>query len=321
MSDSIDSFQLDEKLDRPPPLIARGRSTGSGYGLPVGFILMIALLDGALDLRTGLAFTGWALPLSAITFLLSIGVVYTTVRKRPELAELVIYTALWVGFCLFGAILTYHVIALSGPLRDADLARFDRNLGFDWPEWIQGLKAHPFVQVVMAATYGSLIFQIIGSLLVLALARKRGRNRELLVNMQVALCLTSVLVALMPAAGPWTYFSSAGHVKYSYIDSFMALRNGHNPPFILNRMEGVYTFPSFHAVMAFLFTYSQRGIRGFFPVFAVVNGIMLFSIPSEGGHYLCDIVSGATVAVLTLCLTGRVFRTGETSGSDAPPKP
>lgn len=90
MSDSIDSFQLDEKLDRPPPLIARGRSTGSGYGLPVGFILMIALLDGALDLRTGLAFTGWALPLSAITFLLSIGVVYTTVRKRPELAELVI---------------------------------------------------------------------------------------------------------------------------------------------------------------------------------------------------------------------------------------
>jgi membrane-associated phospholipid phosphatase len=51
-----------------------------------------------------------------------------------------------------------------------------------------------------------------------------------------------------------------------------------------------------------LFTYAHRGSRLFVPV-AVFNALMLLSIPSEGGHYLVDVLGGVTVGGLAIVMT------------------
>src|SRR5260370_34917421 len=56
-------------------------------------------------------------------------------------------------------------------------------------------------------------------------------------------------------------------------------------------LKGVIAFPSFHAALAMLFTYAHRRLPTFLPM-AVFNGLMLLAIPSEGGHYLVDIIGG-----------------------------
>jgi membrane-associated phospholipid phosphatase len=55
-------------------------------------------------------------------------------------------------------------------------------------------------------------------------------------------------------------------------------------------------------VLAILFTYAHRGSRAFVPV-AVFNALMLLSVPSEGGHYLVDVLGGVTVGGLAILMT------------------
>ena len=55
--------------------------------------------------------------------------------------------------------------------------------------------------------------------------------------------------------------------------------------------------PSYHTVMAVLFTYAFRrtGVIGY--GIATLNLVMLFSIPPIGGHYLVDVFAGGALAL------------------------
>jgi membrane-associated phospholipid phosphatase len=77
--------------------------------------------------------------------------------------------------------------------------------------------------------------------------------------------------------------------------------------FDLSQLQGLISFPSYHTVLAVLLTYAHRRSRLLVPI-ALVNGIMLFSIPSYGGHYLIDIFAGAVVALLAISATAAVHR-------------
>jgi len=80
------------------------------------------------------------------------------------------------------------------------------------------------------------------------------------------------------------------------------LRGGGPLSFDLSRLQGLISFPSYHTVLAVLLTYAHRRSLLLAPI-ALVNGIMLFSIPSYGGHYLIDIIAGAAVALLAISAT------------------
>jgi membrane-associated phospholipid phosphatase len=77
------------------------------------------------------------------------------------------------------------------------------------------------------------------------------------------------------------------------------MRNGGSASFALGQLRGIVTFPSYHTVLAILFTYAHRSRRSF-PVFLIINCLMLVSIPSEGGHYLSDVLAGAGLAVVAI---------------------
>ena len=64
-------------------------------------------------------------------------------------------------------------------------------------------------------------------------------------------------------------------------------------------LKGVIAFPSYHAVLAVLFSYAHRRSASFLPV-AAFNLLMLISIPGEGGHYLANVISGLAVGGITI---------------------
>jgi membrane-associated phospholipid phosphatase len=55
-------------------------------------------------------------------------------------------------------------------------------------------------------------------------------------------------------------------------------------------------------VLATLFTYAHRHSPTFLPV-AAFNALMVLAIPSEGGHYLVDIIGGLAVGGVTILAT------------------
>src|SRR5207237_10724371 len=88
----------------------------------------------------------------------------------------------------------------------------------------------------------------------------------------------------------------------AYIEDLVGLRHGSLPSLDIMLLKGVIAFPSFHAVLAVLFTYTHRGSRIFRPI-AAFNALMLLSIPSEGGHYLVDIIGGVVVGGVAILAT------------------
>ena len=83
-------------------------------------------------------------------------------------------------------------------------------------------------------------------------------------------------------------------------------------------MEGIVRFPSFHTALAVIFTYAHRGIRWSFPPVAALNGVMLRSIPSEGGHYLVDMIAGGAVALVAIGLVRAVLARTESAPLHGP---
>ncbi|MDQ2805038.1 MAG: phosphatase PAP2 family protein [Pseudomonadota bacterium] len=163
---------------------------------------------------------------------------------------------------------------------------------------------------MLRTAYNSLLLQIVGSLLLFSLAKVNGRNQELLLNAAVALFLTTLLATALPALGPWVHFGygALNSADTAYVAHVLALRQGNPPPFALSQMQGIDCFPSFHTVLAVLLVYAHRGIRWSFLPIAALNAVMLFSIPSEGGHYLSDMIGSAAVALLAITLVHAALR-------------
>jgi hypothetical protein len=73
-------------------------------------------------------------------------------------------------------------------------------------------------------------------------------------------------------------------------------RSGAGAAFVMSDLKGIITFPSFHTSLGILLVYAYRGHRTWLAGSIALNGLMILSVPSEGGHYL----AGAAVAVLAI---------------------
>jgi hypothetical protein len=275
----------------------------------VGMILFMAATDWIWSHGVGLRFTGWVPAIAAVLLLSGIHIVYRVLRHAPPLAELALYAGLWVAFTATGCILTYLAAAVGRPLADQVFTSIDASIGFDWVAWANLVRAHPALAGLLRVAYGSLMPQIVCSLVIFSFARATGRNAELLMGAIVALLITCSLSVLLPALGPWPHFGSSNRSAgdLAYLSDVMTLRQSTPASFSLPRMQGIVCFPSYHTVLAILLVYVHRGLRWSFPLLLVLNGLMLFSIPSEGGHYLADMLGGAATAVCAIAITGWVL--------------
>ena len=130
------------------------------------------------------------------------------------------------------------------------------------------------------------------------------RIGELLLLAGATAAATMLISAIWPTLGPCAAngpsvgacaANSGGDIVY--LRDVLALRAGGPWHFELTAMEGIITMPSYHTVMAVLFTYAFRrtGLVGY--GIATLNVVMLLSIPPIGGHYLVDVLAGGALAL------------------------
>jgi len=198
-----------------------------------------------------------------------------------------------------GAVMTYLAAAQDGAVYDARLALLDAQLGFRWSGWLAFVAARPLLKSVFAVAYGSLLPQVLFSVFWFSFRRSAHRNAELLTNATLALLLTTAVFFLFPALGPCVGVPACHD---AYIEDLVGLRHGNLPSLDMMLLKGVIAFPSFHAVLATLFTYAHRRSPTFLPI-AAFNALMLLAIPSEGGHYLVDIIGGVVVGGVAILAT------------------
>ena len=198
---------------------------------------------------------------------------------------------LLVGMALLSGA-SYAVAALTPlPLFDGTLAVADHRLGFDWDAWTAWSRDRPWLSRSLSIAYNAMLPELVGAVLYLGFRR---RARWLLTALFVGGALTVLISGLVPAIG---HLPNAPHVPV-----LLALRAGR----LLDGVpQGLVSFPSYHAAVALLLTGAFRRDRWIFPAACALNGLMVFSTLSIGGHYLVDVLAGAGVAWLSHAVARR----------------
>ncbi len=125
----------------------------------------------------------------------------------------------------------------------------------------------------------------------------------------VSLLITAIISGILPALGAFVTFGVPEFARATHLPHLLALRDASISSFPLPGMQGIITLPSYHTVLAILLTYVYRGERHWFPAIALINCLMLVSVPTEGGHYLIDMIAGASVAILSIMMVRIALRT------------
>lgn len=240
----------------------------------------------------------------ALTLCAAIALFYTRWRPDERLADLAHLVAQLFAFFAAAGVFSYILMAASAPVPPVDdaLTRADLALGFDWRLWFLWTQAHPLLGTVFQLVYMSALPQIAIITLYLSLTGQRECGSEFLWTIMLSLLIIIPLSALFPAMSAFAYHQM-GLEKASFLHDLAGLRRGEIHEIDLARMQGVIAFPSFHTTLAVLFVYVLRKRRAPFVIAALVNGLMLLSIPSEGGHYLMDVIAGAVTTFVAILAT------------------
>lgn len=238
--------------------------------------------------------------LAAITMIIAvivaISLFYTYVRNTPDnrlgetLHEAAILLAAWAPL---GA-LSYLAAGLGLPYVDAQLSAIDRAIGFDWLAWRSFVHATPGVEVVLRIVYVSSGVQICALIFVAGLAGLGDRVRELVALLIVTGVAVVVLSGPFPAQSAFAYYGVDFHKAYHLAD-LNTLRDQSAQVIDVGRQTGTVTFPSYHTAVALILVWVTRGIAPLFWPALILNLAMLAAIPSEGGHYLVDMLAGAAI--------------------------
>jgi hypothetical protein len=245
------------------------------------------LLAGHFRMR----FFGWEEFGLKLAFPAAVAVFYRVSGRSDRLADAGYYTTLWLAFTLLGCILTYAVARVDLPLRDAEFARYDALLCFNWYRWASFVDSHKKIEFLLAIAYCSILPQTIGSVIYFCRIRRPDRNDDLLWTTMLAAVITAAISAFLPALGP--------HLKGQYVEwsaTLAAVRAGSASTFSLDQLQGIIAFPSFHTISAILLIYAHRRPLPSFRPTLILNLLMFLSIPFAGQHYLVDMISGLVVA-------------------------
>lgn len=258
-------------------------------------IICVGLADLVLAEHFGMSFVGWRRFCLVLAVPVAVTIYYRVWRRSEQLADTGYYTTAWVLFSTLGCILTYVAARVDYPLRDVQFAGYDALLGFDWGRWAAFVALHRKLELLLEVGYATILPQTLGSVIYFAHTRRPDRNDDLLWTTMLAAIIATVLSALLPALGP--------HLKGQYVvwsATLAAIRAGSASSFSLEHLLGIIDFPSFHTVAAILLVYAHRPPLPYFRVVVILNLLMLLSIPSEGQHYLVDMISGAVVAAIAI---------------------
>jgi PAP2 superfamily protein len=198
----------------------------------------------------------------------------------------------------FGAacmVMDYLVAGLRFQLIDRALIRSDAALGFDWHTSYIWISARPFVSTTLLTAYATLLPQIAIAPLLLSGDTRCADAREFILLLFVTALVATAISGLLPALG------KAGMLGPAHITPIISARNGMLHEISLGDIEGIVTFPSWHAAMGVVLAYSlsKTGRAGVF-FFVPLNGLMIAATPAVGGHHLADTLAGCALATVAI---------------------
>lgn len=199
------------------------------------------------------------------------------------------------GLCC-GAIAMLE-LRLGFPLADGMLHRADLALGVDAIHVLAMVAPHRDVLIqILAPAYNYTLEVFFAGLVVLSLMNDRVEAWRAALCFVGTLLTTCIIAAFIPATGlvNWAPPNLLEHLPRVFLTHFNEFYYGNDPVLRLQVIDGVISFPSFHAVVGFL-VMSMWRTRPTTRIAAAVWLVVELTSTVCGGHYIVDLIGGFLV--------------------------
>jgi membrane-associated phospholipid phosphatase len=215
------------------------------------------------------------------------------------------------------ALLVMQYAAATRPILDLTtrVTRLDAALGFHWFEYVRSVSAIPGLDAVLSLCYRNWLGEFAVAMAALAYLRQYRNIGEftiayLLTAGATILCFACVdVVAVNSAAAfamPGWHHPTAGGPHY--LNTLRGLRSGADKTLDFDHLQSLVTFPSLHGASAMLLAAATRDLKAWRYPFLAFNVLVVASTPSEGGHYLTDVLGAVVVVGGALAAAGPLYR-------------
>lgn len=236
---------------------------------------------------------------------------YQSVASRlryTEVSDTAAWCALFLAFVSATCVLSYLCVSINAPSIENRLVEFDQALGFDWVAVYRWTQAHPHVQEILRLAYASGQWQFLAISLILGLSGRREELSELFFLLVLGSGFLLLISTPFPATSAFVHFNVEDLNARASVSDFAILRDGSLKVIDMGRIQGLVSMPSFHTALAVLFAYSLRRIRWIFSIAVPLNVVMILSTPTQGGHYLADVIAGLVLSALTIQTLNAIIR-------------
>ncbi len=225
-------------------------------------------------------------------------------QSRANVATLLETLAAFIVFPAIFAPLSYAATRSPFPPIDATLRAADLLAGFDAAWWHDVVASHPAMHWINNVIYMAMVPQSILAIFVLPMVGNGLRGFSLLRVSALSLFVMDVITYLLPAIG-----TIPG--SQTWYPDWLALRQL-DVPFITtaSHVDGIVSFPSFHAAMGLILAYHLRGMGMFSWFLVALNALMVLATPAGGYHYLTDVVAGLAIAAAAIALVRYIDQRG-----------
>lgn len=299
-----------------PPVPSSATSNAAGWA----FLCFLILCLGLVELADPVPITlrGVVPLVVACTTLWSVAFYYRCVRPVEKFAEMCLSLSQVLLFSAVGIVLSYLAVRTNAPLWDDTFVRWDKALGFDWMAMMRLVDTSPLASMVLFVAYGSLIPQIVFLVCALGFMARLADLRTVMLAAMLCGGVCIFISAFMPAvaypihygvtrttfdhAVPW-----AGFIK---LGDFMSLRDGTIARLDFANMQGLITFPSYHAGLSAVtfWGFYRVGLNWLRIPGMTLAFLTIASTPVFGGHYLVDVIAGVALSAVCIPLARRMIR-------------
>lgn len=257
---------------------------------------------------------------------LAVGQFYRSVRPNERIALATTAAGLFILFTIAGSVFNYLLLPVGAERIDGFLVAVDASMGYSWPALVDWVASVPHLADALRLIYLSSLPQMVIVIVLLGFLQRNAQLDHFL--------LTGIFAALLTIAIWWIFPSSGASGFHTLADNLSAKLGivvGTEYGTELNRIlvEGVQIispmdalgligFPSFHAVMACLCVWFMASVRPLFPLFIVVNALMIPAILFHGGHHLSDLLGGIIIFAVALKGSGMLLRSSLFGGRLSP---
>src|ERR1700760_1602466 len=192
-------MQIQAVLSEPAVRIRAGilsRTDLLPLAIIIGIAVMTLILEQWIPLR-------WTIP--AYKFIwpagicLAVAVFYSMVRPNRVFQEISGYLGFWVFFPVLATKISYFAACVGMPLRDGLFNAADAAMGFHWADWVLFIARYPALVTLLGFVFGSLHWQPLLTVPILALWGPRGSKAQLLTSVLFAILFSLAIFMLLPS--------------------------------------------------------------------------------------------------------------------------